>query len=111
MDPLLTETVSSYVLLGVCSAQRSAARSRSLTEELEETRRASKEAQERAGRTQTSCTKLVQHRLNSPPVKLPSKYLCIFHGQYLCFNFFFCHQSNEVECLKVHIRRLEDKVM
>ncbi|KAM8762205.1 uncharacterized protein mrvi1 isoform 2-T2 [Acanthopagrus schlegelii] len=59
----------------LASAQRSAARSRSLTEELEETRRASKEAQERAGRIQTSCNKL----------------------------------SNEVECLKVHIRRLEDK--
>nr|XP_029131310.1 lymphoid-restricted membrane protein-like [Labrus bergylta] len=57
------------------SAQRSAARARSLSEELEETRRAYKEAQERASRTQTSCTKL----------------------------------SNEVECLKVHIRRLEDK--
>ncbi|XP_074523325.1 uncharacterized protein mrvi1 [Halichoeres trimaculatus] len=57
------------------SAQRSAARARSLTEELEETRRAFKEAQERASRTQTSCTKL----------------------------------SSEVECLKVHIHRLEDK--
>ncbi|XP_049906412.1 inositol 1,4,5-triphosphate receptor associated 2-like [Epinephelus moara] len=59
----------------LASAQRSAVRARSLTEELEETRRAFKEAQERASRTQTSCTKL----------------------------------SNEVECLKVHIRRLEDK--
>lgn len=43
----------------VCSSQRSAARVRSLTEELEETRRAFKEAQERASRTQTSCAKLV----------------------------------------------------
>ncbi|XP_074473247.1 uncharacterized protein mrvi1 isoform X2 [Sebastes fasciatus] len=59
----------------LASAQRSAVRARSLTEELEETRRAFKEAQERASRTQTSCTKL----------------------------------SNEVECLKVHTRRLEDK--
>ncbi|KAM3625107.1 uncharacterized protein V6R79_006927 [Siganus canaliculatus] len=59
----------------LASTQRSAARTRSLTEELEETRRAFKEAQERASRTQTNCTKL----------------------------------SNEVECLKVHIRRLEDK--
>ncbi|XP_029951100.1 lymphoid-restricted membrane protein-like [Salarias fasciatus] len=58
------------------SAQRSAVRVRSLTEELEETRQAFKEAQERASRSQSSCTKL----------------------------------SNEVECLKVHIRRLEDKV-
>ncbi|XP_069380307.1 inositol 1,4,5-triphosphate receptor associated 2 [Paralichthys olivaceus] len=57
------------------SAQRSTGRVRSLTEELEETRRAFKEAQERVARSQTSCTKL----------------------------------SNEVECLKVHIRRLEDK--
>ncbi|KAI4830554.1 hypothetical protein KUCAC02_002178 [Chaenocephalus aceratus] len=57
------------------SAQRSAVRARSQTEELEETRRAFKEAQERASRTQSSCTKL----------------------------------SNEIECLKVHIRRLEDK--
>ncbi|XP_051797073.1 uncharacterized protein mrvi1 [Acanthochromis polyacanthus] len=57
------------------SAQRSAVRARSLTEELEETRRTFKEAQERASRTQSSCNKL----------------------------------SNEVECLKVHIRRLEDK--
>ncbi|XP_076592790.1 uncharacterized protein mrvi1 [Chaetodon auriga] len=59
----------------LASAQRSAVRARSLTEELEETRRAFKEAQERSSRIQTSCTKL----------------------------------SNEVECLKVHIRRLEDK--
>ncbi|CAJ1049658.1 uncharacterized protein mrvi1 [Xyrichtys novacula] len=57
------------------SSQRSAARARSLTEELEESRQAFKEAQERASHTQNSCTKL----------------------------------SNEVECLKVHIRRLEDK--
>ncbi|XP_030579762.1 uncharacterized protein mrvi1 isoform X2 [Archocentrus centrarchus] len=57
------------------SAQRSAVRVRSLTEELEETRRAFKEAQEKASRTQNSCAKL----------------------------------SNEVECLKAHIRRLEDK--
>ncbi|XP_034536007.1 uncharacterized protein mrvi1 [Notolabrus celidotus] len=57
------------------SSQRSAARARSMTEELEESRRAFKEAQERASRTQTSCTKL----------------------------------SSEVECLKVHIHRLEDK--
>ncbi|XP_069549533.1 inositol 1,4,5-triphosphate receptor associated 2-like isoform X2 [Brachyistius frenatus] len=57
------------------SAQRSAVRARSLTDELEETRRAFKEAQERASRTQSSCIKL----------------------------------SNEVECLKVHIGRLEDK--
>ncbi|KAF3832664.1 hypothetical protein F7725_026329 [Dissostichus mawsoni] len=40
------------------SAQRSAVRARSQTEELEETRRAFKEAQERASRTQSSCTKL-----------------------------------------------------
>uniref|UniRef100_A0A8P4G0M6 Murine retrovirus integration site 1 homolog n=2 Tax=Dicentrarchus labrax TaxID=13489 RepID=A0A8P4G0M6_DICLA len=59
----------------LASAQRSAVRTRSLTEELEETRRAFKEAQERASRSQTSCTKL----------------------------------TNEVECLKVHMRRLEDK--
>ncbi|XP_070688199.1 inositol 1,4,5-triphosphate receptor associated 2 [Pempheris klunzingeri] len=59
----------------LASAQRSAVRTRSLTEELEETRRAFKDAQERASRSQSSCTKM----------------------------------SNEVECLKVHIRRLEDK--
>ncbi|TNM91083.1 hypothetical protein fugu_003372 [Takifugu bimaculatus] len=59
----------------LASAQRSATRVRSLTEELEETRRAFKEAQERASRSQTSCTKL----------------------------------SNEIECHKLHIRRLEDK--
>ncbi|XP_039651357.1 uncharacterized protein mrvi1 [Perca fluviatilis] len=59
----------------LASAQRSAVRARSLTEELEETRRAFKEAQERASRTQTIFTKL----------------------------------SNEVECQKVNIRRLEDK--
>nr|XP_043886313.1 uncharacterized protein mrvi1 [Solea senegalensis]XP_043886314.1 uncharacterized protein mrvi1 [Solea senegalensis]XP_043886315.1 uncharacterized protein mrvi1 [Solea senegalensis] len=59
----------------LASSQRSTVRVRSLTEELEETRRAFKEAQERATRTQSSCTKL----------------------------------SKEVECLKVHIRRLEDK--
>ncbi|XP_042343627.1 inositol 1,4,5-triphosphate receptor associated 2-like [Plectropomus leopardus] len=59
----------------LASAQRSAVRARSLTEELEETRRAFKEAQERASRAQTTCTKV----------------------------------SNEVECLRVHIRRLEDK--
>ncbi|XP_037103451.1 uncharacterized protein mrvi1 [Syngnathus acus] len=59
----------------LASSQRSAVRARSVTEELEETRRAFKEAQERASRTQANCTKL----------------------------------SNEVEYLKVHIRRLEDK--
>eukprot|EP00064_Thunnus_orientalis_P006975 superscaffoldBa00000750_g6994 len=59
----------------LASTQRSAVRARSLSEELEETCRAFKEAQERASRTQTNCTQL----------------------------------SNEVECLKVHIRRLEDK--
>ncbi|XP_051919544.1 uncharacterized protein mrvi1 isoform X3 [Hippocampus zosterae] len=59
----------------LASSQRSAVRARSITEELEETRRAFKEAQERASRMQATCTKL----------------------------------SNEVECLKVHIRRLEDK--
>ncbi|XP_024909318.1 uncharacterized protein LOC112486534 [Cynoglossus semilaevis] len=42
----------------VASAQRSAVRVRSLTEELEETRCAFKEAQERAARSQTNCTKL-----------------------------------------------------
>ncbi|XP_029353921.1 protein MRVI1 isoform X3 [Echeneis naucrates] len=57
------------------SAQRSAVRVRTLTEELEETRQAFKEAQDRASRYQTSCTKLI----------------------------------NEVECLKLHIKRLEDK--
>ncbi|CAB1445385.1 unnamed protein product [Pleuronectes platessa] len=57
------------------SAQRSTVRVRSLTEELDETRRVFKETQERVARSQTSCTKL----------------------------------SNEVECLKVHIMRLEDK--
>ncbi|KAF3686461.1 Lymphoid-restricted membrane protein [Channa argus] len=40
------------------SAQHSAVRARSLTEELEETRRAFKEAQERASHSQASCTKL-----------------------------------------------------
>nr|XP_057945045.1 uncharacterized protein mrvi1 [Doryrhamphus excisus] len=59
----------------LASSQRSAVRARSITEELEETRRAFKEAQEKASRAQASCTKL----------------------------------SNEVECLKVHISRLEDK--
>ncbi|KAF7667246.1 hypothetical protein LDENG_00071220 [Lucifuga dentata] len=59
----------------LASAQRSAVRTRSLTEELEETRRAFKEAQDRVSRTQSSYTKL----------------------------------SNEIDCLKVHIRRLEDK--
>ncbi|XP_035485421.2 uncharacterized protein mrvi1 isoform X2 [Scophthalmus maximus] len=59
----------------VASAQRSAVRVRSMTEELEETRHAFKEAQEKATRSQTSYTKL----------------------------------SNEIECLKVHIRRIEDK--
>ncbi|XP_077448650.1 uncharacterized protein mrvi1 isoform X2 [Stigmatopora argus] len=59
----------------LASSQRSAVRARSITEELEETRRGCKEAQERVSRMQASCTKL----------------------------------SNEVECLKVHIRRLEDK--
>ncbi|XP_028331555.1 uncharacterized protein mrvi1 isoform X3 [Gouania willdenowi] len=59
----------------LASAQRSAVRVRSLTEELEETRRAFKEAQDRASRTQSSCTKL----------------------------------SHEIECLKSHVRRLEDK--
>ncbi|XP_077569158.1 uncharacterized protein LOC144194164 [Stigmatopora nigra] len=59
----------------LASSQRSAVRARSITEELEETRRGCKEAQERVSRMQASCTKL----------------------------------TNEVECLKVHIRRLEDK--
>ncbi|XP_061669723.1 uncharacterized protein mrvi1 isoform X3 [Syngnathoides biaculeatus] len=59
----------------LASSQRSAVRVRAVTEELEETRRAFKEAQERACRAQASCAKL----------------------------------SNEVECLKVHVRRLEDK--
>ncbi|KAM8894992.1 uncharacterized protein mrvi1 isoform 2-T2 [Spinachia spinachia] len=59
----------------LATAQGSAVRARSLTEELEETRRAFKEAQDRANRTQASCNQL----------------------------------SKEVECLKVHIRRLEDK--
>nr|XP_020461967.1 uncharacterized protein LOC109963626 [Monopterus albus] len=59
----------------LASAEQSAMRARSLTEDLEETRRAFKEAQERASHSQSSFTKL----------------------------------SNEVECLKVHIRRLEDK--
>ncbi|TKS70183.1 Protein MRVI1 [Collichthys lucidus] len=75
VDPLLNKKISSDAFLAACSAQRSASRARSLTDELEETRQVFKEAQERASRTQTSCTKL----------------------------------SNEVECLKVHIRRLEDK--
>ncbi|XP_068597565.1 inositol 1,4,5-triphosphate receptor associated 1-like [Brachionichthys hirsutus] len=57
------------------SAQRSAVRATSLSEELEEAHQMLKEAQERASRSLTSCTKL----------------------------------NNEVECLKVHIRRLEDK--
>ncbi|XP_054473218.1 inositol 1,4,5-triphosphate receptor associated 1 [Anoplopoma fimbria] len=59
----------------LASAQGSTVRARSLTEELEETRRAFKEAQERVSRNQSSCNQL----------------------------------SKEVECLKVHIRRLEDK--
>ncbi|KAK7913330.1 hypothetical protein WMY93_013541 [Mugilogobius chulae] len=57
------------------SSQRSAVRTRSLTQELEELRQSFKEAQERANRSQSSCIKL----------------------------------NKEVECLKMHIRRLEDK--
>ncbi|KAJ3593999.1 hypothetical protein NHX12_006331 [Muraenolepis orangiensis] len=56
----------------LASGQRAAVRARTLSAELEEAQR---EAQDKASRTQTSCTKL----------------------------------SNEVECLKVHIRILEDK--
>ncbi|KAK2854013.1 hypothetical protein Q5P01_006674 [Channa striata] len=56
-------------------AQQSAVRARLLVEELEETRQAFKEAQDRASRSTSSCTKL----------------------------------SNEVERLKIHIRRLEEK--
>ncbi|XP_059926980.1 uncharacterized protein mrvi1 isoform X4 [Gadus macrocephalus] len=56
----------------VASGQRAVARARSLSAELEDAHR---EAQDKASRTQTSCTKL----------------------------------SNEVECLKVHVRILEDK--
>ncbi|XP_059209170.1 inositol 1,4,5-triphosphate receptor associated 2-like [Centropristis striata] len=56
----------------LASAQRSAVRIRSLTEELEETRRSFKEAQERANRTQTSCTKLVHQTLYGLPVKIPA---------------------------------------
>lgn len=51
-------------LCDVCSAQRSTVRARTLTEELEETRQAFKEAQDRASRAQTSCTKLVIHTLS-----------------------------------------------
>lgn len=43
----------------VCSAQRSAARARLITEELEETRQAFKEVQDRASHTQSRCTILV----------------------------------------------------
>ncbi|KAM9817675.1 LOW QUALITY PROTEIN: uncharacterized protein mrvi1 [Neosynchiropus ocellatus] len=59
----------------LASAQRAAVRARAVTEELEETRHAFIEAQERISRTQSGCTKL----------------------------------SNEVENLKGHIRRLEEK--
>lgn len=50
-------------LMCMCSAQRSAVRVRSMTEELEETRHAFKEAQEKATRSQTSYTKLVHSTL------------------------------------------------
>ncbi|XP_053721511.1 uncharacterized protein mrvi1 isoform X2 [Synchiropus splendidus] len=59
----------------LASAQRAAVRARAVTEELEETRHAFIEAQERISRTQSGCTKL----------------------------------SNEIENLKGHIRRLEEK--
>ncbi|KAM7424174.1 hypothetical protein PAMA_000492 [Pampus argenteus] len=90
----------------LASAQRSAVRARSLTEELEETRRAFKEAQDRASRTQTNSAKLVNHIL-----KMHTK--CKIWGtkkfDVLEVKIFLGPQSNEVECLKVHIRRLEDK--
>ncbi len=79
VDPLLTKTISSDVFLCLCSAQRTAARSRSLTEELEETRRVFKEAEERAARTQTSCTKLVLFELNSLPVKVLHVLMATFY--------------------------------
>uniref|UniRef100_A0A8C6SSG8 Murine retrovirus integration site 1 homolog n=1 Tax=Neogobius melanostomus TaxID=47308 RepID=A0A8C6SSG8_9GOBI len=59
----------------LASAQRSVVRTKSLTQELEELRHMFKEVQERASRSQGSCTKL----------------------------------GKEVECLKMQIRRLEDK--
>ncbi|XP_070410546.1 inositol 1,4,5-triphosphate receptor associated 2 [Nothobranchius furzeri] len=59
----------------LASAQRSAIRTRSLTEDLEETRQLLKEAQERAGHTQRRFTKL----------------------------------TSEIDDLKGHVRRLEDK--
>lgn len=74
----MNKTISSDVFLAVCSAQRSASRARSLTDELEETRQVFKEAQERASRTQTSCTKLVHHKLNGVQVKLPSKFFFFY---------------------------------
>lgn len=58
----------------MCSAQRSAVRVRSLTEELEETRQAFKEAREKASRTQNSCSKLVCQTLSSPTVKLSAAF-------------------------------------
>lgn len=76
----MSSNVYFWVGFCVCSAQRSAARVRSLTEELEETRQAFKEAQERASSTQTSCTKLVYHKLNSLPGKL----------NYLNVKYFLC---------------------
>lgn len=107
---LLKKWRSYYVFVfGMYSAQQSAMRTRSLTEELEETRRAFKEAQEKASRSQNSCTKLVHHTLNVSQWSFSSQIGFILM-EILTYKPFFGLQNNEVESLKVHIRRLEDKV-
>lgn len=92
---------------GLChSSQRSAARTRSLTEELEETRRAFKEAQERASRTQASCSKLVKSVFCHHSWQLRGSVSLSIIALSCCFFI----EGNEVESLRVQIRRLEDKV-
>ena len=51
----------------LCSAQRAAGMARSLTEDMEEARRALRDAQERVAHAQTSYTKLVHKQMGSRP--------------------------------------------
>lgn len=78
----------------MCSAQRSAVRVRSLTEELEETHQAFKEAREKASRTQNSCSKLVCQTQQSHSETLCCVWL-ILYGNYLHLSLFFFWSSEQ----------------
>ena len=71
----------------LCSAQRAAGMARSLTEDMEEARRALRDAQERVAHAQTSYTKLVHKQMGARPNR--ETQLCLQRDAGMTLHVFF----------------------